>query len=370
MSTRRTLAAALYLALAACGGKHATEQADAGASVYGLTLAGNANIVLHPGEKRTLQVLLSQDQIGPVVNGAVHFEFQDGDPAGAVLEAANVNTDSNGIATVHYTAGNTSNGRPTYKVVASAPNYDAAPVAFSFHVIAVLRQLDIVATPAVHVVDPQSATAAVGISSSTALRVRELDQDTGNPIAGDTITFTLPNSTFLKWSGATGATITAQTGAGGEAQVFLLSSQAPEGPIMVGGFSSAGGSAVSFSITVQAAAGSGSCTSNQQCSPGQTCIGGHCQDGGGGTGCDNGSDNPCPFGYLCVSGVCQPPSGGTCDPKAPNCANGQCCDPSTLACKNQCAALCVSGSHCDTGAPCGTGFCLPDGPGAPDVTGV
>ena len=60
-STRRTLAAALSLALVACGGKHGAETADAGRSTYALTLVGSANLVLHPSEKRTLQVLLARD---------------------------------------------------------------------------------------------------------------------------------------------------------------------------------------------------------------------------------------------------------------------------------------------------------------------
>ena len=86
-SIRRTLAASLLLALAACGGKHNTNDGfDGGSSSYALTLVGSANYVLHPTDKRTLQVLLSQDQVGPVANASIHFEFQDGEPeAPAVL---------------------------------------------------------------------------------------------------------------------------------------------------------------------------------------------------------------------------------------------------------------------------------------------
>src|SRR5437879_13862020 len=75
-SIRRTLAAALVLALAACGGKHNTNDGfDGGSSSYALTLVGSANYVLHPLDKRTLQVLLSQDQVGPTANATIHFEF-------------------------------------------------------------------------------------------------------------------------------------------------------------------------------------------------------------------------------------------------------------------------------------------------------
>src|SRR5437773_34935 len=77
---RRTLAASLVLALAACRGKHETNDGfDGGSSSYALTLVGSASQVVHPQDKRTLQVLLSQDQVGPVANAGIHFEFQDGD---------------------------------------------------------------------------------------------------------------------------------------------------------------------------------------------------------------------------------------------------------------------------------------------------
>src|SRR5438067_8732593 len=192
-SIRRTFAASLLLALAACGGKHNTNDGfDGGSSSYALTLVGSANYVLHPTDKRTLQVLLSQDQVGPVANASIHFEFQDGETAGAKLDVQDVETDANGAATVHFTAG-TAAGRPTFKVVASAPNYGPDPVAFSFNVIPIRTLLQIIGTPTTHVsADGSSGTTLIGANSSVALKVRELDLDTGAPIAKDNITFTLP----------------------------------------------------------------------------------------------------------------------------------------------------------------------------------
>jgi hypothetical protein len=370
-ASRRTLAAALCFALAACGGKHGNEGFDGGTSAFALALVGGANLVVHPGDKRTLQVVLTQDQVGPVGSVSVHFEFQDGDPAGAKIDAEDINTDASGIATVHFTAGTNAGGRPTFKVVASAPSVGPDPVAFSFNVIPVRRLLQIVGTPTTRVSsDGASAATSVGVSTSAALKVRELDSDTGAAIAGDTISFTLPPVANAKWSGSSDKKASAQTGAGGEAQVFLLTTAQHEGPWQVVAQSAAGGAAVTFNVTVQAAGGS-SCTTNSQCGPGQICAGDppHCQDGGGGSGCDNGSDNPCPFGYLCVGGVCQPPSGAQCDPQAPNCANGQCCDAGTLACRDICASPCAAGTHCQPGATCGSGTCIADST-SPDVTGV
>ena len=368
--TRRTLAAALTLALLACGGKHGAESPDAGSSTYALTLVGGANLVLHPSEKRTLQVLLAKDQVGPVASASVHFEFQDGDPAGAKIDLADVQTDGSGVATVHFTAGTSSSGRPTYKLVASAPSFGPDPVAFSFNVIPVRRLLQIVGSPSTHVAaDGQSAAVTIAANTSVGLKVRELDADTGNSIAQDSLTFSLPPAASnIYWTGNT-ATATTQTGAGGDAQVFLFTKGTAGGPWLITGQSAGGGAAVTFSVTVQLPTGSG-CTNNSQCPAGQVCAGnpGTCQAGGTSSGCDNGTDNPCPYGYLCIAGVCQPPT-QNCDPNAPNCANGLCCDPASLACKSVCPTTCAAGTHCQPGASCGTGSCVSDAV-IPDVTGT
>src|SRR2546422_3333759 len=114
LALRRTLAAAMCLAFVACGGKHGNEDTspDAGGSAYAITLVGNAAMVLHPKEKRTLQVVLAQDQVGPVTSANIHFEFQDGEAQGAALDATDVKTDANGVATVHFTAGATAANSP------------------------------------------------------------------------------------------------------------------------------------------------------------------------------------------------------------------------------------------------------------------
>jgi len=373
-STRWTLAIALCVVLAACSGKPGAETSDGGSRNYALTLVGGANLVLHPSDKRTLQVLLAQDQVGPVANANVHFEFQDGDPAGAKLDAQDVQTDQSGVATIHFTAGTSASGRPTYKLVASAPSYGPDPVAFSFNVIPVRRLLQIVGSPTTHVAaDGLSATVTIGVNS-VGLKVRDLDADTGGAIAQDDLTFTLPPAAVsggnLYWSGNT-ATATALTGAGGEAQAYLFTKSAASGPWQITALSAGGGAAGTFSVTVQNTAGS-SCTTNSQCPTGQVCAGNPpvCQTGGGG-GCNNGSDNPCPYGYICdpATNTCKPPANNQCDVNAPNCGSSQCCDPGSYTCKNICPSVCAAGQHCQPGAACGTGSCVSDIT-TPDVTGV
>src|SRR5438128_820796 len=141
-------------------------------------------------------------------------------------------------------------------------------------------------------------------ASSIGLKVRELDKDTGQPIAGDALTFTLPNSSPSQFSGS-GKSATAVTNAGGEAQVFLISSAAPESGVIVTGQTASPGAqgSVSFSVTVQPNNSGQTCTDSQQCPAGTVCVNGHCTTDQGGSTCGSGTDNPCPFGYVCVNGV-------------------------------------------------------------------
>src|ERR1043166_4778729 len=230
---RKNIAAALCLALAACGGKHAADGGggfDGGTNAFALSLVGSANLFVHPSEKRTLQVILTQDQVGPVNNASIHFEFQDGDPKGAKIDSADVTTDGNGVATVHFQAGTSAGGLPTFKLVARAPNYGSDPVAFSFSVNPVHRLLQIIGSATTHVAsDGTSATVTLGVSTSAGLKVKELDADTGASIAGDSLSFTLPPAEANShWSGTTGKPLAVPTGAGGEAQAFLVTSTAAE----------------------------------------------------------------------------------------------------------------------------------------------
>ncbi len=373
LAAKRSLVATLCLLVAACGGKHGESPPDGGSSSYALTLIGSANLQLHPGEKRTLQVVVAQDQVGPVANAGIHFEFQDGDSAGAALEGGyDVTTDANGIATAHFTAGGRATSPSNFKLVASTPSYHAAPVAFSLSVIPIRRLLQIVGAPGTKVTDGQDATVSMYVASSYSLKVREVDQDTGAPIAGDTLNFTLPAIARSGWSGTTTRSTSAVTATGGEAQVFLVSTAAAEAAFLVVGQSAAGGAAVNFNVTVQAYSTAICGGSTQQCKPGQTCVDGHCQDGGGGAGCGSGSDNPCPNGYQCIGGTCQPPPNPTCDPKASGCANGMCCNSTSLQCEDNCKTPCQAGYTCVVagGALCGSGVCQPPTAPAPDVSGV
>jgi len=101
----RATAAAISMALAACGGDPAGPTAEAGQSPYTLALVGDPDLTLHPGERRNLEVLLAGEDQGPIANARLHFGFQQGEPAGGSLEAEEVATDDSGIAAASFLAG-------------------------------------------------------------------------------------------------------------------------------------------------------------------------------------------------------------------------------------------------------------------------
>jgi Cys-rich repeat protein len=107
----------------------------------------------------------------------------------------------------------------------------------------------------------------------------------------------------------------------------------------------------------------GGCTTNTECSMGQTCVGGRCRapaqvcqfnfqcsagqqciDGRCVAGCSMAV--PCPTGQVCTNGTCGYPSGSNCGA----CAEGQVCSGGvcTSACTND--MQCGSGFFCDQGA--------------------
>ena len=295
MSVHRTYSAILSMSIIACGTDPASPTPGAGVSPFTLALVGSDDLTLHPDEARLLHVVVTQDDAGPVPDARIHFELRDGDAGGALIDAADVITDEDGIARVTFTAG----PRPVpvpFHLAASTPDLGAAPVAFTIAVIPERRLLEIVPSAATRVSDDgRSATTLAGVSASVALRVRELDADTFEPIAGDRITFTLPPVASSRWSATSSRIATASTGMGGEARVYLITSQAAEGPWQVVAQGAGGDASVTFEVRVQ----------------GQLCP----IDS---DGC--GEDEPVP----------------ECDPAAPACGSGQCCDPVDRVCRETC----------------------------------
>ena len=62
---------------------------------------------MHPNDRKKLQVVLVQANVGPVPNAAIHFEFDNEDPAGAQIDVADTTTAADGTAGFNLTAGAT-----------------------------------------------------------------------------------------------------------------------------------------------------------------------------------------------------------------------------------------------------------------------
>ncbi|HWE23710.1 MAG TPA: hypothetical protein VG496_07190, partial [Myxococcales bacterium] len=246
MPAERFLVWFACLALA-CGGDPAGRRpADRPASGYRLAAVGDADLVLHPGESHPLRVVLAQEEIGTVANARIHFELT-GDPGGATLESQDAFTAQDGTAEVAFRAGNNPG---IVDITASAPGLDAADVSFGVEVVPVRKQLRIVAAPGTAVdQDGQTASVAVGAPGSVALRVRATDADTGAPIVGDTVVFTLPGGTRASLGRAGEKSATALTNATGEAQAFLMASEAED--FEASAYCAIGGEPVYFAISAE-----------------------------------------------------------------------------------------------------------------------
>ena len=360
MSPFRGSTLALCLFLVACSLDPASPPDGTDDNPYTLSLAGSSGTVtLHAGDERAIAVVLTRREQGPVGGARIRFALE-GDPEGSRLEAPEATTDEDGVASVRFIASARTSSAPL-RLVASAPETSAAPVGVAIAIVPLRRTLEAIPTTSTTVA-PGGATASTiaGVSGSVALRVRERDADTGDPVAGDTIAFTLPAAANARWSTGVDLTAAVRTGSSGQARAVLVTTATAEGPWQAIARSTGGGPIVTFSVTVQ---GGGACAVNAQCRPGQVCAGDppRCQD-------PPDPCAPCPPGETCVDGACRPPEGDGCDPEAPRCAPGQCCDPSALTCRDACSATCAPGSHCEGGASCGEGTCVPDEV-VPDLTG-
>jgi len=266
----RPVLAALCLAAVACGGDPGAGQP--GGAAYRLAAASDKDLVLHPGETRTLRVVLARDQVGGVANALVHFEMA-GDPGAFSLASQDATTGAGGMASVALTAGPRT---ASAELIASAPGFDAPEVTFTVEVVPARKLLEVVAGPGT-LVDPGGQTASVTVaeSGSAPLRVREVDFDTGAPIAGDTIFFSVPAGAQCTFGSSGGKSARATTNAAGEAQAFLMAGAVEPG-FEASAFSATGSEAVYFAVTVL---GERTAPCAVECPTGWVCADGVCEPG-------------------------------------------------------------------------------------------
>ena len=275
----RALAATLCLAAAACGGDPAV--GPPGQAAYRLAPASDKDLVLHPGETRTVRVVLAREQVGGVANALVHFEL-GGETGVFSLGSQDATTAEGGVASVALTAGPRTGSA---ELIARAPGFDAPEVTFTVEVVPTRRRLEVVAGPGTLVDEGgQTASVTVSESGSTPLRVREIDFDTGAPIAGDLLFFSIPAGARSTFGSSGGKSARATTNAAGEAQAFLMAGAVEPG-FEATAFSATGSEAVYFAVTVLA-------DQTRPCAV------------------------ECPTGWVCADGVCEP--GVPSDPALPD----------------------------------------------------
>ncbi|MFL5310461.1 MAG: hypothetical protein ACJ79H_08435 [Myxococcales bacterium] len=266
----RPLATFLALSALACGGDPASQRS--GPASYKLAAVGETGLVLHPGETRAVRVVLAREEVGGVPGALVHFEIGAG--AGVLSSGSQeATTGAGGVAILALTAGARTGSA---EVIASAPAFDAPEVTFTVEVVPVRKLLRIAPGPGTLIdEDGRTGSLLVSASGSAPLRVREIDADTGAPIAGDAILFSVPAAARSTLGSEGGKAARATTNDAGEAQAFLLAGAVEPG-FEAAAFPAAGGDGVYFAVTVL---GERTGTCEIECPPGYECIDGACEPG-------------------------------------------------------------------------------------------
>ncbi len=313
-----------------------------------LSVVGDPNLTIYPGDQVELKVVFLEQCIGAVAGQTINFEII-GNPDDSVLSSPTAVSEANGLARVSLTGGNQTG---LFQVRAYHPD-DPDGVYFSINLKQVTRQL--------FAVGPDNLVTYTG--ESLELTVKLMNTDTNSPVGGIGISFSIGQPAP---GDASIPTPIANTNLSGLASTtFLGGSTVTTYSVAVHGAADEVGS-VSFSIQVKNRT---TCTGDHECPGGQVCINGTCHTP---SGDDCTSDDQCPQGYTCQDGYCRPEGTlpDSCDssedcPPGYYCENHRCypCDEG-----NELPECQGGGTECETDAECPPGFvcingvCYPDNP--------
>ncbi|MBN2494804.1 MAG: hypothetical protein JXR96_09460 [Deltaproteobacteria bacterium] len=321
-----------------------------------LSVVGNPEHVMRPGESVELKVFLLEKCVGAVAGERVDFQITS-NPGDSSLSSGSVTTQANGLAAVTFNAGQTPGQFQVHASCASDPE----GVYFHIQLKAVMHSLSAVGATELRCYTGSSLELTVKVQDVT---------NPASPIAvqGATIQFaidsgppgydaTIPSPTAISSaSGLASSTFVAGSITG----THVVRVEEPGRP-----------SRVEYRIQVDPRQG---CTDSSQCDPGFVCINGTCVESSG-EDCTN--DDQCPEGYFCDGGYCRPegslpdscndhpdcPPGYYCEQHrcypCPDCCPDDCTDP-------PCPPACTSGDNgcetdedCPPGFECKNGFCVP-----------
>ena len=340
------------------GGAKLPDCADSQKSGLWLLAFGPVDHELNEGDKAKATVILNRTgqsgQGTPEVGKAVTFKIISAGGDGK-LDSGSVTTDSDGLATVTFTAGK---AVMVYQVEASYPG--TCSVTFSIDVKKALRQLraltpnpfDTFTNSRVPITVEASTDGNVKLAGEQITFLISADKKTADnttattldPVAGSAGQKTLKVTTDA--SGR--ATVMLNTGLKSITQIWVLASMAGTAPVEV-------------LVRIATGASVTGCKSDGDCPLGYTCKNGKCEPPvtAPPTGCKSNADCAPPTICNTATGKCLKSTGKACDP-----IEGTGCPPGQICIGRECAELpktCKDNSACPSGFVCVAGKCVPAG---------
>jgi len=318
-----------------------------------LSIVGNPNRTMFPGDSDSLQVVFLEQCVGAVSGEQITFEII-GEAYGSVLDSGSSTTGANGLASVALTAGDPGQMQRSFQVWAHHPD-DADGRYFSINLKPVFREL----TGGVNL--------ECYVNETLDLNAKVTDMNNNTPVRGVSVKFRINNPPA--GGDATIPSDVAVTNLSGMATVtFHAGTMATLYQVVAEGLDEELGN-TTYNITVKSRQ---TCVDDSDCPAGYVCVNGSCRETGG-TECQ--TDDECPEGYNCENGFCRPEGAlpGSCDtsddcPAGYFCENHQCypCpeDSTDPHCQNP--GQCETNEDCPPGFECHNGICVPGNPpGAP-----
>jgi Cys-rich repeat protein len=363
---RVALAFILTVMLVACGdsGPGGPDGGDGGidgcqgAGEKLLSVVGNPNRILHPGEQTDLSVALLEKCVGAVAGETVTFTILQ-NPGLASLSSSSAVTAATGMAQVTLIiAPGEILGDKLFQVHATHPS-DPEGVYFSITVKPAVTEL--------YVYGSDKLECFVG--ESLELKVQVKDTYTGTPARGMEVKFSLNNPP----AGADAkipVPVVATNASGIATTLFQCGTLATKYQVVAEGNGTNIGTK-NFEITVK---NRKACTKDEDCDPGFKCISGQCRQSGG-ESCATNDD--CPAGFECIGFQCVPEGSlpTSCNSSA-DCPTGYYCqghecfpcpEVSNIPECQQGGDQCTKDSDCPPGFVCQNGVCVPQNPQGVDI---